>query len=87
MPTEVTKEKKFIKFVTARGQVADLKAVTEAKFADSYVYPHCHAKGTYTEKSRLLTHHIMTTTCYTHYVDIPNRPRIPYICDNVCKVA
>ena len=46
-----------------------------------------YAKETYTEKSRLLTHHIVTANCYTRRVDIPDRPRIPYICDNVCKVA
>ncbi len=58
MLTEVTKEtlkrfmnlfqkkrEKFIEFVTARSQVANLKAVAKAKFADDYVCLHCHAKG------------------------------------------
>lgn len=46
-----------------------------------------YAKETYTEKARLLTHHILTTNCYTRRVDIPARPIIPYICENVRKAA
>lgn len=46
-----------------------------------------HAKETYTEKGRLLTHHILTTNSYTRRVDVADRPAIPYICEGVRKAA